>query len=146
MASKVVTFVKDVYPYCKGDVRRLEDSVLALVDKTAKGLKLGTVYVAGEKDVNEFEVDAEAGVNAAKEAIAKGLPSVRAAVTSADVEADHIEKTILGDGSVGTPAAADVAPVATTEPADQAAQDIPAVKNKKAVAKSNAATATVQTN
>jgi hypothetical protein len=143
MASKVVTFLQDVYPYCKGDVRRLETTVLAEIDKVAKARKLGSVYSEGEKDVATVEGDVEAGVKAAKAALAQGLPSVRAAVTSADVTADHIEKTILGDGSVGVEAAPVVDSVEATTglPAGQAAETIPAVKGKPA-AKASATTTT----
>lgn len=139
MANKIVTFVKDVYPYCRGDVRNLDTSVLADVDKVAKGLKLGKVYVEGEKDLKEAEADAEAGVKAAKAAIRQGLPSVRAAVTSEDVVAPHEQKTILGDGSVGVPAAPAVvdADPATTQPAGQAAEELPAVKTTKKATKTD---------
>lgn len=49
----LVTFNKDVYPYCRGDVVRLNAVQLAAVDESAKRNNIEQPYVRGAKDFEE---------------------------------------------------------------------------------------------
>lgn len=96
----VVTFVADVYPYCKGDVMDLSKDELKLVDAVATERDI-TAYEKGETKVEADET--------VEETISAG--DVEAEKNNAEAEAAQIKRA----EAAGSPVKTDVKTVEKTD-------------------------------
>ena len=127
-STTVVTFKKDVYPYCAGDVVALTKEQLKQIDKTVESRKLDEAYVKGEQEIDRTEQTALPPNGSAE--LAQVKAQAKATREEAEAEADAIRQE-AEDYASRVRAEADDYAKQTHEQADQEAKAIVEASKKK---------------